>query len=155
VQRQQYAFAAAFSAGVMMPVGYEFGFRRQVNVVETMPADWEDMRFDLRPFVTRVNRLKREHRLLQGEGVLRAPGGLEGNLLVLERRSGERRGWILVNKQAEHGYDLALRGSPAEPALGGDYRLHRVCRDDAPDEGEPVPERLSLEPAEVVYVLPA
>ena len=47
VQRQRYAFAAAFSAGVMMPIGYEFGFRRQVNVVETMPSDWERAR--LRP----------------------------------------------------------------------------------------------------------
>jgi starch synthase (maltosyl-transferring) len=31
VQRQRYAFAAAFSAGVMMPIGYEFGFRTQVG----------------------------------------------------------------------------------------------------------------------------
>ena len=36
VQRQRYAFAAAFSAGLMMPLGYEFGFRKRVNVVETM-----------------------------------------------------------------------------------------------------------------------
>ncbi|HEX5869861.1 MAG TPA: alpha-amylase family glycosyl hydrolase, partial [Longimicrobium sp.] len=66
VQRQRYALAAAFSAGVMMPVGYEFGFRKQVNVVSSMPTDWERRQWDLRAFVTRVNRLKLAHPVLQG-----------------------------------------------------------------------------------------
>ena len=35
------------------------------------------------------------------------------------------------------------------------YRLFRVCRDDAPEEGEPVPGALTLDRAEVAYVLPA
>jgi hypothetical protein len=34
------------------------------------------------------------------------------------------------------------------------YRLFRVCRDDAPEEGEPVPETLEMDRAEVAYVLP-
>src|SRR5690606_37680593 len=47
VQKQRYAFAAAFSAGVMMTTGYEYGFRKQVNVVTTMPSDWERPSFDI------------------------------------------------------------------------------------------------------------
>ncbi|HEX7240651.1 MAG TPA: hypothetical protein VF263_10315, partial [Longimicrobiaceae bacterium] len=95
VQRQRYAFAAAFSAGVMMPIGYEFGFRTQVNVVSTMPSDWERRHWDLRPFVTRVNRLKLAHPLLHGEGHLR-PRGEWGAVLTLERTTddGALRGWI-------------------------------------------------------------
>src|SRR5690606_18231427 len=146
VQRQRYAFAAAFSAGVMMPVGYEFGFRRQVNVVETMPSDWERRAFDLRPFIARVNRLKLRHPLLQGEGHLRAPDGLGGAVLLLERRVGEGSppGWILVNPDATHERRVALRRDPFSAA--GDYRLHRVCLDDAPEGGEPVPGELVLRP---------
>jgi hypothetical protein len=34
------------------------------------------------------------------------------------------------------------------------YRLFRVCRDDAPEGGEPVPATLELDRAEVVYLLP-
>ncbi len=155
VQRQRYAFAAAFSAGVMMPIGYELGFRRQVNVVETMPSDWERRAFDLRPFVTRVNRLKLREPLLQGEGRLRPSGGLDGEVLALERRVEEasRPGWILLNKSADREHTVNLRGVLAPGRSGGD-RLFRVCRDDAPEGGEAVPGELTLRRAEVVYVLP-
>jgi starch synthase (maltosyl-transferring) len=154
VQRQRYTFAAAFSAGIMMPIGYEFGFRKQVNVVHTMPSDWERKTFDLPSFIGRVNRLKLHHPILQGEGVLTTPWGLTGDVLLLERRAGSDeaadRGWILVNKSTEAGFDVQLPAgqSPRD-------RLHRVCRDEAPAGGEPVPPVLRLEPAEVVYVLPA
>ena len=153
VQRQRYAIAAAFSAGVMMPVGYEFGFRKQVNVVQTAPSDWERRHWDLRPFITRVNRLKLSHPLLQGEGHLRAEFGLDSDRLLLQRRSddGSQRGWIIVNKVWEEGREMSL-GPLAGAAKS--HRMFRVCRDDMPEGGEPIPETLSLEPAEVVYVLP-
>ena len=154
VQRQRYAFAAAFSAGVMMPIGYEYGFRKQVNVVHTLPSDWEEPGFDLRPFIRRVNRLKLSHPVLQGEGILTAPWGLAGDVLLIERRvdnrNGNARGWIVVNKSTDGGFDVQL---PSD--RGPRDRLHRVCRDDAPIDGEPVPDTLRLEPAEVLYVLPA
>jgi starch synthase (maltosyl-transferring) len=152
VQRQRYALAAAFSAGVMIPAGYEFGFRKQVNVVSSMPTDWERRHWDLRAFITRVNRLKLAHPLLQGEGHLRVVGGLQGDTLVLERTTddGAARGWIAINK---------VWAEPREMDFGfvddaERYRLFRVCRDDAPEEGEVVPETLELDRAEVVYLLP-
>lgn len=154
VQRQRYAFAAAFSAGVMLPVGYEFGFRRQVNVVHTVPSDWEMPSFDLRPFISRVNRLKLSSPALQDEGELRTPWGLGGDVLLLERAVGEpgKRplvAWILVNKREHEAFDVRLAD-----VVGPGHRLHRVCRDDAPPDGEPVPEHVHLGGAEVVYVLP-
>jgi starch synthase (maltosyl-transferring) len=154
VQRQRYAFAAAFSAGVMLPVGYEFGFRKQVNVVESMPADWERRHWDLRAFITRVNRLKLAHPLLQGEGHLRPVGGVHGDTLVLERRTddGTARGWIVINKVWEEPREMDFTRFVDD---ADSYVLHRVCLDDAPEEGEAVPDTLMMERAEVVYVLPA
>ncbi|HEX6038264.1 MAG TPA: hypothetical protein VFZ20_09505, partial [Longimicrobium sp.] len=152
VQRQRYAFAAAFSAGVMMPIGYEFGFRRQVNVVSTMPTDWERRTWDLRPFITRVNGLKLSHPVLQGEGHLR-PVGMYGDTLTLERTTddGDARGWIVINKVWKEPRPVEIPGFRAD---GANHRLFRVCRDDAPADGEPVPQVLTLDPAEVAYVLP-
>lgn len=154
VQRQRYAFAAAASAGVMMPIGYEFGFRRQVDVVRTRPSDWEVPSFDLRPFIERVNRLKVAAPALQGEGRLRAPWGLEGEVLLLERSvpAGHDRpevAWILLNKRDDTGFDVRI----ADVAPSG-YMLHRVCRDDVPPGGEPLGAEVRLEAAEVVYLLP-
>jgi len=157
VQRQRYAFAAAFSAGVMMPIGYEFGFRTRVDVVKTMPADWERRSMDLRRFITRVNQLKRDHPVLHGEGVLRAPRGTMDDTLVLERRASDApaaaRGWILVNKVWGEPREVRL-AEIAPHAIAPGNRLFRVCRDGAPQTGEPVREVVSLGRAEVAYVLP-
>lgn len=152
VQKQRYAFAAAFSAGVMMPVGYEFGFQKQLHVVETRPSDWERKRMDLRSFISRVNALKREHPHLRGEGRLSAAGE-HGAVVALQRRPSDdvAPGFVLINTDA---------GAPAtaEPHAwtgGGDaLRLHRVFRDGSPGAGGTLPARLEMDAAEVVYLLP-
>jgi starch synthase (maltosyl-transferring) len=153
VQRQRYAVAAAFSAGVMMPVGYEFGFRKQVNVVSSMPTDWERRHWDLRAFITRVNRLKLAHPLLQGEGHLRVVDDVYRDTLVLQRTTddGSARGWIVINKVWDEAREMDFTRFVDDPYV---YRLYRVCWDNAAEEGEPVPETLMLDQAEVVYVLP-
>jgi starch synthase (maltosyl-transferring) len=45
----------------MMPMGFEFGFRKKLDVVKTKPKDWEKTAIDLTDFVKRVNRLKTGH----------------------------------------------------------------------------------------------
>jgi starch synthase (maltosyl-transferring) len=155
VQRQRYAFSAAFSAGLMMPLGYEFGFRKQVNVVQTQPSDWERRHFDLRQFVSRVNRLKMQTPVLQGEGVLRAPAGLGGDVLLLQRfsdRAGDSPAWILVNTVEDEPRHVDFRGTPLEQLIG--YRLLRVCHPLAHEEGEEPPREFDLDPAEVAFLLP-
>lgn len=57
--RQAYAFAATFSAGVMMPIGFEFGWSKRLDVVTTRPSDAEPKRFDLSEFIAGVNAMKR------------------------------------------------------------------------------------------------
>ncbi len=56
--KARYALAAFFSAGVLMPQGYEWGYRRALHVVKTTPADREDTGVDISDFVTAINRLR-------------------------------------------------------------------------------------------------
>jgi hypothetical protein len=66
-----------------------------------------------------------------------------------------RGGWLGPGPRAR--LRRFVRQGPAEhvdPAARGSYRLYRVCSDDAPEEGEKVPQRLTLGRAEVAYVLP-
>jgi starch synthase (maltosyl-transferring) len=65
---QRYAFAAVFSTGVMMPIGFEYGFSRPLHVVRTTPADWETPRWDLSQAIAAVNRTKAGHPVLNQEG---------------------------------------------------------------------------------------
>ena len=39
--RLRYLFAATFSSGVLMPMGYEYGCRTRMDVVASRPGDWE------------------------------------------------------------------------------------------------------------------
>jgi starch synthase (maltosyl-transferring) len=65
--RLWYLFSALFSAGCLMPIGFEFGFRRPLHVVSTSPGDWETTSIDLRGFIAAVNRLKTEIALFSQE----------------------------------------------------------------------------------------
>ena len=65
--KQRYLFSAIFSAGVMMPIGFEFGFRKRLNVVNTRPEDWENTSIDLTDFIKKVNTLKTTYAIFQEE----------------------------------------------------------------------------------------
>ena len=65
-----YLFTALFSAGCLMPIGFEFGFRRALHVVNTRSEDWETTSVDLREFIHAVNRLKTDIALFSQESSL-------------------------------------------------------------------------------------
>ena len=128
VQRQRYAFAAFFSAGVQMPIGYEWGFERPLDVVKTRPEDWEPARFDLCGYIGAVNRLKAAHPLLGGEGVLRRLDWGQPDVTVLRRwsdDSGTHRGAVARQPRpvgparGPRGPPRAARRLPAPPARTG------------------------------------
>jgi starch synthase (maltosyl-transferring) len=70
--RFRYLFAAFFSSGVMMPIGYEYGFDQPLDVVLTRPDQWQTPRFDISSFVTDVNAMKASVPALNEEGSERA-----------------------------------------------------------------------------------
>lgn len=154
VQRQRYAFAAVFSAGLMMPVGYEFGFRTKLDVVATHPTDWEIPTFDIQSFIKRVNRLKIENPLLQGEGKLKMVKNDYGAFLILERQTElapGQIGWVLVNKRRREPTPVTLDDIDG---ISPRHRLHRVCRDGSPPSGALLSgQTVVLDPAEVVLLL--
>ena len=60
-----YLFSAIYSTGVMMPVGFEYGFKKKVNVVRTTPAHWEEPKLDLVDFIAKTNALKKQYKVLR------------------------------------------------------------------------------------------
>ncbi|MGA1874857.1 MAG: alpha-amylase family glycosyl hydrolase [bacterium] len=63
--RQRYLFASLFSSGIMMTMGFEYGFRKKPHVVKTRPEDWEQPNVDLTSYIGRVNQLKSGHPIFQ------------------------------------------------------------------------------------------
>ncbi|MCD6459274.1 alpha-amylase [bacterium] len=67
IVKLKYLFSALFSGGVMIPMGFEFGFRKKLHVVNTTPDDWETQQIDLGFFIQSCNLLKKTYPLFQAD----------------------------------------------------------------------------------------
>ena len=67
--KARYALAAFYSAGVLMPIGYEWGYRTALHVVETTPETRESgTGIDISSYVTAINALRAELSAANVEG---------------------------------------------------------------------------------------
>ncbi len=153
VQKQRYAFAALFSAGLLMPVGYEYGFTHKLDVVHTGPDQWEETGLDLSSFIREVNRLKASVPVLGEEGRWEVVTSLDGPTTVLCKRSRDRNppALVAINKDWHQPQTLTL--PPLDGYLDGPARLIPLCRDEPIPRPLPSGEALILDPAEVALIL--
>ncbi len=98
--KQRYLFSALFSSGVMMPIGFEYGFRKKLHVIKTRPQDWETTEVDMTHFIKAVNKLKAEHAIFQEEAPTEILYYNNPNLLLLWKASTttQEECLIIVNK---------------------------------------------------------
>ncbi len=119
--RFRYLFAAFFSSGVMMPMGFEFGFARKLDVVTTRPGDWEAARFDLQPFIADVNAMKAALPALNEEGAERvAPIGCDA--IALLRSAGSSGDVALAVLNPSNDATARVESSVLARALAGTPR---------------------------------
>ena len=106
----RYAFSALFSSGVMMPMGFEYGFRKRLDVVNTQPEDWEATQWDLSDFITAVNRLKGTWRAFNEEGPIERieSGNSKVVALVKSSRDGKEKALLLFNTDRQQGQSCQL-----------------------------------------------
>ena len=98
--KQRYLFSALFSAGVMIPAGFEFGMRKSLSVVDTSPSDWSESGADLRDFIARVNAIKRDHPIFQEDGPTSFLACANPAILLMRKSSGRSGGdaLLILNK---------------------------------------------------------
>ncbi|MCR6631556.1 MAG: DUF3416 domain-containing protein [Magnetospirillum sp.] len=109
--RLRAAFAAFFSAGWMMPIGYEWGWRTKPDVVATRPTDREAIHYDLSEFIAGLNRIKADTPALNAEGPQRRLTAPADPVVALLRLTpGEDEAALLVMNT-----DV---GTPAEVDVG-------------------------------------
>jgi len=132
--RLWYLFAAFFSAGVMMPVGYEYGFRKKLHVVQTRPRDWEKPSFDLSSFITAANEMKERAPVLNEEGPQERITPPEDSLVGLLRRSDHsgERAVALINTEADKQRDFSA--AELQRVLEGKREAIREITPSAPSD---------------------
>lgn len=102
--KQRYLFAALFSAGVMMPIGFEYGFSKPLHVINTTPADWEQTNVDLSGYVAKVNSIKKQYPIFLEESLMQQLQCPNPNVLLLWKRSVKRphEALLILNKDPWH-----------------------------------------------------
>ncbi len=98
--KQRYLFSALFSAGVMMPMGFEYGFRKPLHVVHTTPNDWQVNGIDLRPFITKVNDIKKRFPVFREESPVNILPCNNPNILLMWKASAKHKdeALLILNK---------------------------------------------------------
>jgi starch synthase (maltosyl-transferring) len=102
--KQRYLFSALFSSGVMMPMGFEFGFRKKPHVVKTRPTDWEKTGINLTHYIEKVNRLKEKYGIFREEAPTKVLQNSNSNVLVVWKASTKTReeSLLILNKDIDN-----------------------------------------------------
>ncbi|MHA2002408.1 MAG: alpha-amylase family glycosyl hydrolase [Promethearchaeota archaeon] len=153
IQKFKYFFSSFFSAGVSMPIGYEFGFHKQINVVKTIPMDWEVPTFDISDFITQCNFFKQMYVSLNEDGAITHFDYGNKALLVMRKESITQNQAILLcyNKDWNNNQELYLESMPYFLDYG--TKIFRINLEGAkmiyPDESL----RFTLKPNEFILFL--
>jgi starch synthase (maltosyl-transferring) len=107
--KQRYLFSALFSAGVMMPMGFEFAFRNPLHVVRTTPADWEKTELDLTSYITKVNAIKKGHPVFHEESLTSVFPCQNPNILLMWKASAKHKdeALLILNKDPHQHQEFA------------------------------------------------
>jgi starch synthase (maltosyl-transferring) len=102
--KQRYLFSSLFSAGSMMPMGLEFGFKKKLHVVKTRPKYWEKTDIDLTSFIRQVNEIKSRYSIFQEEAPTEILPSDNPKVLVMWKASTTTReeALLILNKDAEN-----------------------------------------------------
>jgi starch synthase (maltosyl-transferring) len=85
--KQHYLFTAFATSGVLIPLGFEYGFKKNLHVVHTNSLDYEGASYDLTDFIRQTNRLKLQVPLLAQDGELAMLKTDNDQVLVLQKKS--------------------------------------------------------------------
>ncbi|MDG5816939.1 alpha-amylase family glycosyl hydrolase [Chitinispirillales bacterium ANBcel5] len=100
VQKFRYAFAALFSKGLLMPMGYEYGAKTKMDVVKGSPDDVDKPNWDLSGWIKRVNELKAKIPVLSEEGTWKNICDYRFPFIFLQKDSdsGQKSVFVGINK---------------------------------------------------------
>jgi starch synthase (maltosyl-transferring) len=102
--KQRYLFTSLFSAGTMMPIGFEYGFKKKLHVVKTRPKAWEKTDVNLISFIKKVNEIKGRYTIFQEEAPTEILRNGNPNILLMWKASTTTReeALLILNKDIQH-----------------------------------------------------
>lgn len=151
VQKLRYAFAAVFSKGLLMPMGYEFGAITRMDVVNGSPEHVDKPKWDLSSWIRQINNFKTTVPVLSEEGQWTVLCEYHLPFLFLKKssESGNPPVYICINKKLTKETDVEDWMIPDEvksctKALG--LMSDTIAQ-------EPMPQAFTLDSADIALFL--
>ncbi|BDU50172.1 alpha-amylase family glycosyl hydrolase [Haliovirga abyssi] len=100
----KYALGAYFCSSIAITIGFEFGFERKIDVVQTNPSWMEDKKYDISKEISRINQIKSEYDILQEDNIIEPIYFKNHNIFAFTKESLDKSEKILVmiNNDGEH-----------------------------------------------------
>ncbi len=142
--RRQALLSAFISAGWMMPMGYEVGAAKRLDVVQTRPEDWPARpAFDLSDWIGALNRAKAGLPVLNTEAAIERLTPQGKPVVVLAKRQQGQAAVLVLNAGAEP-QELDLKGLLAREGFEPSALVDATPQ----GPGGALPDRLALAPVE-------
>jgi len=111
----RYAFEAFISTGVLITIGFEFGFTKKCDVVHTTPDDWEEVNTEFTPFITKINEIKNKFEILRVDAELRLLNDADDSIAVLlkSHKNAGDKALFLINKDIHNWQHFYSEDMPA------------------------------------------
>ncbi len=95
-------FTSFVSSGWMITSGFEYGFKKRLNVVTTLPSDWEEINYDMRDKIKFVNKIREEFNIFNIDVPYK--WYLDNGVSILIKENGEDKVIFLINNNKEKKY---------------------------------------------------
>lgn len=102
--KQRILFTGFFSAGWMITMGMEYGFKNKTDVVMTMPTDWENTGVDLSGLIKGINETRSKYAVFNQDSEIKRIYADNGALTLLLKtsKSGKEKVLFIINRDLEH-----------------------------------------------------
>ncbi len=117
----KYAIGAYFCSSIATTVGFEYGFRRKIDIVEANPMWWEPAHYDISGEIAAINKVKSSYDILQQDNMIQMLNCNHGQLVGFYKESidGQERIIVIANPTAHGRHKAIVKNLYA--LMGNDY----------------------------------
>ena len=117
----KYALGAYFCSSISTTCGFEYGFRRKIDVVQANPMWWEPIHYDISDDIAEINRIKSNYQILQEDNMIYMLDCANGELIGFIKTSLDRQEKIMVIANPDGRQIRKLRMKNMYAIMGSDW----------------------------------
>ncbi len=107
---QEYALCAYFNSSVATTIGFEYGFKRKIDVVHTNPLWWEEANYDISSEISKINKIKSSYKILQQDNMIDMYHFENWNIVGFTKYSldGREKIFVIANISGDKAQDVHI-----------------------------------------------